>query len=166
MENGDETGEILALKSGSDKGSDQAAEVTRGRLLVIIIGLVMIGMTLELLDRDASMIAVPFILVLWAGLCYFLYKGKNWARWLLIIDQFARGVFGLFGAAALILLALSSRGAEGVTSTDVTTYLALGVISLLLSAAIIVIGILLLRSPSIKAFLDYQNSGHKAKQPA
>ncbi len=108
-------------------------------IIAAVLGISLLSTIVTIITNGFSGFATDIIRFgLSCLLCFFLYKGQTWAKWVMVVLYLLAGVLGLIGALSIIVSFVL-----GITS------LALGIIY---GGS----AILLLTSKDIKAFLAYQ----------
>lgn len=116
--------------------------VSKGRNIVfgaisIVIGVSLLGIVINLLAGNQSFLVVFVRFILTCLLCYCVYSGQSWARWVCIVLMGIACVVGLFGTLAIFISPLA------------------GVLSFFYFAAYLAVILLLLIPQSVR---DYFNS--------
>ena len=120
------------------------ASVKKGKNIVIgiiciLLGVSLLSILLNIFSIGTGKIgtqAVRFFLT--AALCFFVYKGQNWAKWVTVVLMSIAALAGLIG------------------TLSVMAYPLLGAISFIYFILYTTVVILLLAPKSVKEFMEYQ----------
>lgn len=116
------------------------SSIAKGKgMLMVIIG-IMLGISLisVIFFSSDKMITGIVRFILTGLLCYFLYQGRSWAKWVTAVLMLISAAIGLLGALAILIKPL------------------LGLYSLMMAIAYGISGIVLIVSKSVNEFMGYQ----------